>query len=111
MGYGFPRREANAEDANNDDKKQKLVAVEPEKSDLGEVGKLQVTFTTRFVGKSRSGPQQGEDDRGRSKLGEFTAQAPGICQPGMHSESSVDHSFKRRSNSFHSAILPDSADP
>src|SRR5712692_5815544 len=69
----------------------------PKEFDVGEVGKLQSSLTAGFVGKSRRGPKQCEDGRGRTKLGESTSQGPGICQPGKHSESSIDHSFKGHS--------------
>ena len=79
------------------------MAVDSEKRDLGKVGELKAGFATGFVGQSRAGPEQGENGDG-SKLGESTAQEPGICKPGKHSRSSVDHSFKWRPQDISSVL-------
>jgi hypothetical protein len=65
--------EAQAKDANDNAEEQKFVAVDAEKGDLGEIGKLQIGFAAGFVSESRCGPQQCEREGSRSKLGESTA--------------------------------------
>ena len=94
---------AQSKDADDDAEEQKLMAVDSEKRDLGKVGELKAGFATGFVGQSRAGPEQSENGDG-SKLCEFTAQGPGICKPGKHSRSSVDHSFKGRPQDISSVL-------
>ncbi len=82
------------EQAEENAKKKKCVAVGPaQKFDLRKVGELQVGFATSFLRERRGGGKQREHESGCSKLGEFTAQEPGACQPGMHSRSSIQQSL------------------
>src|SRR5438552_18716482 len=60
------------------------------------IRQLKVRFASGLAGEGRSGPEQREYGDG-SKLCEFTAQGPGICKPGKHSRSSIDHLFTRQS--------------